>query len=314
MARFRPIDKEVARSAIGLPLDRPILLWVGRLSSYDKLDLTVLLDSLDAVPDAVLVIQGKETEPDYFWRMVHMRGLAGRIVPRSLDRNSMALLYSASDVLVAPADSVQECFGLVVAEALACGTPVVASDWDGYRDLVRSGESGWLCATHWDVGASHVAPMVPFVPNGLGHALLASSVHMDRQYLTAKVSELLGDSTARRVMSTAARKSAEAFGWERVVTSLETLLLRDVRTPSGEPARPPMFNIEWYRDYTSDESGCQCVPATRFDNLRPPLLDTSIRVAQDTTGEVLSSMWHRKVGEYRSSPLQFSPDGSASPS
>ena len=41
-------------------------------------------------------------------------------------------------------DNAQETFGLAVAEAMAAGLPLVASDWSGYRDLVRDGIDGYL--------------------------------------------------------------------------------------------------------------------------------------------------------------------------
>ena len=52
------------------------------------------------------------------------------------------------------ADNIQETFGLVVIEAMACGLPVVASDWDGYRDLVEDGVTGLLVPTTMVDGAT----------------------------------------------------------------------------------------------------------------------------------------------------------------
>ena len=50
-----------------------------------------------------------------------------------------AQVWHAADVFVSPSDNIQETFGLAVVEAMASGLPVVASDWDGYRDLVDDG-------------------------------------------------------------------------------------------------------------------------------------------------------------------------------
>ena len=51
-------------------------------------------------------------------------------------------VWHAADLFVSPSDSIQETFGLAVLEAMACGLPVVASDWDGYRDIVDDGQTG----------------------------------------------------------------------------------------------------------------------------------------------------------------------------
>lgn len=57
------------------------------------------------------------------------------------DNERLRTLYCAADVLVFP--SIQEAFGKVAAEALACGTPVVAFDATGPRDIVRHKQTGY---------------------------------------------------------------------------------------------------------------------------------------------------------------------------
>ena len=58
-------------------------------------------------------------------------------------------VWQAADVFSSFSDSIQETFGLVIIEAMACGLPVVASDWDGYRDLVVDGETGFSFPPAW---------------------------------------------------------------------------------------------------------------------------------------------------------------------
>lgn len=59
-----------------------------------------------------------------------------------LDKPSLVKLYQQSSLLVLP--SVQDGFGFVVSEALACGTPVLITDHVGARDIVRQGENGFV--------------------------------------------------------------------------------------------------------------------------------------------------------------------------
>ena len=63
-------------------------------------------------------------------------------------------VWHAADVFVSPSDNIQETFGLAVLEAMASGLPVVASDWDGYRDLVEDGQTGLLVPTTMVQGAT----------------------------------------------------------------------------------------------------------------------------------------------------------------
>ena len=63
-------------------------------------------------------------------------------------------VWRAADLAVSLVDNLQETFGLVVVEAMACGLPVVASDWDGYRDLVDPGVTGLLVPATMLAGAS----------------------------------------------------------------------------------------------------------------------------------------------------------------
>ena len=75
---------------------------------------------------------------------------------KSVSKKDKHLLYSGADIFVSPGDNIQETFGLAVAEALAYGLPPVVSDWDGYRDLVTDGETGFLVRSVFptDWGAS----------------------------------------------------------------------------------------------------------------------------------------------------------------
>ena len=56
-------------------------------------------------------------------------------------------VWHAADLVVSLVDNIQETFGLVIVEAMASGLPVVATDWNGYRDLVVDGETGFLVPT-----------------------------------------------------------------------------------------------------------------------------------------------------------------------
>ena len=77
---------------------------------------------------------------------MHFKRLGGA-EPVSEELKRQAL--SAADVALSLVDNTQETFGLAIAEAMAAGLPVIASNWNGYRDLVRHGVDGYLVPSRW---------------------------------------------------------------------------------------------------------------------------------------------------------------------
>ncbi len=146
---FRPIDKQEARRQLGLRDDDRILLFVGRIEPLKGLD--ILLGAAAQVESDsdcfVLVVGGdgstKEGEVPRLRHLASELGIAERVsFLGAVDHERLPLFYSAADVCVVP--SFYESFGLVALEAMACGTPVVASRVGGLAGTVRDGETGYL--------------------------------------------------------------------------------------------------------------------------------------------------------------------------
>lgn len=115
-----------------LDLPRPVFLYVGRVS-YEK-NLEAFLD-LDLPGSRVVYGVGPlEASLRRRYPAVHWRG----VVPR----DTLPAIYSAADVFVLPSRS--ETFGLVMLEAMACGTPVAAFPVAGPLDVVGSSDGGVL--------------------------------------------------------------------------------------------------------------------------------------------------------------------------
>lgn len=134
---FRPRDKAESRRRLGLP-ESGTLLMTASLHSSSHLKNTGLvaraLDSekLEGVRTLVAAQDSRTAQRDE------------RFIPLGYisDRDTMAMAYSAADLYVHPA--LAESFGLVIAEALACGTPVVAMNRSAMPELVIDGVTGWL--------------------------------------------------------------------------------------------------------------------------------------------------------------------------
>lgn len=141
---YRPLDKMAARRFLGLPEDKQLVLFGALKATGDARKGFHLLKPalqqlarLDSTQDTELVIFGSSTpdNPPDFGRPAHYLGSFS-------DDISLAMIYSAADVFVAP--SVQENLANTVVEALACGTPCVAFDIGGMPDMIDSETNGYL--------------------------------------------------------------------------------------------------------------------------------------------------------------------------
>lgn len=137
-------DRLTARRRVGLA-DAPTVFFLARLdrTHYFK-GLHFLIDAVARLPDAVLVVGGDgEWRAQYQARADASLGARARFVGDVPDE-ALPRYYRAADVVALPSVDRTEAFGLVLLEALACGTPVVASRLPGVRTLVDEGRTGYL--------------------------------------------------------------------------------------------------------------------------------------------------------------------------
>src|SRR5882762_1862490 len=140
------------RRRLNIGAEEPITLFLGRLSQMSKGDMGPLLIALSNVSHSGvsthLVIAGDDTQTNEARRLTALASELGCIQNLTIWPNPTAndkhMMYSGADIFVSPSDNIQETFGLTVAEALSYGLPAVVSDWDGYRDIVTDGETGFL--------------------------------------------------------------------------------------------------------------------------------------------------------------------------
>ena len=136
---FRPIDRAASRSKFAL--NAPTLLFVGNLVRLKGHDLVIR--ALRTLPEVDLLIVGSGPEE------VRLRGLARELGVSTRVRfmgpvphEQLAELYSAADALVLA--SSREGWPNVLLEAMACGTPVIASNVGGIPEIVATPEAGVL--------------------------------------------------------------------------------------------------------------------------------------------------------------------------
>lgn len=150
---FHTIPKLEARTKLGFKLNEEIVLYVGRFDSRKGIETLVKAFAQLSEPSRAhlkLVIVGG-SDPDHsdgyererIEKMVNELGLAEQtIFAGQIGHDLLPLYYTAADVCVIP--SHYEPFGLVAIEAMACGTPVVASAVGGLRFTVVPEETGLL--------------------------------------------------------------------------------------------------------------------------------------------------------------------------
>jgi D-inositol-3-phosphate glycosyltransferase len=198
---FQPHDPEESRRMLDLP-DGPLVLFVGRIDPVKGIDTLFegfqrLLESRDwaGAPPTLVFIGGliEEHGPgaDLQRLQEHARelGIADRVMFRgSQPRELLPYYYSAVDICTVP--SRYESFGLVAVEAMACGTPIVASRVGGLQFTIRDGQSGLL------------------VP------------HSDPVALAGGIEQVLTDHDLYHRMQAGARRAAIRYSWQMVTSSV----------------------------------------------------------------------------------------------
>ena len=121
---------EARQSPLTGVLAHPVALYVGRISYEKNIDAFLQLD----MPGTKVVCGVGPLEARLKAKYPQVRWLG------ILDRDSLAQVYASADVFVFPSRS--ETFGLVMLEAMACGTPVAAFPEDGPREVLGAGEGG----------------------------------------------------------------------------------------------------------------------------------------------------------------------------
>ncbi len=153
--RFRPMaperQRQELRRSLGLPEAAPLLLFVGRLAKEKSIDVLIRWhrEVRKHLPHSGLVIVGDGDERTQLEACARHLGLGASVHflgPKPW--NELPLYYQAADVFVTASRS--ETQGLVVPEALACGTPVVAADDPAYHDFIVPGRNGYLFQTAAD--------------------------------------------------------------------------------------------------------------------------------------------------------------------
>ncbi len=215
------------RARLGLERE-VVFLCLGRICPYSKMDLMPLFPALRRAEALgmgkggyALVLAGWADEgqdlPAALQRYAESMGIRIVLCLRPTDEERRAL-FAAADVFLSPSDNIQESFGLAVAEAGAAGLPVIASDFDGYRDIVVHGETGLLAPTLGFADTTETETQAMFWFDNQYHLKLSQSCAVHVPSLAEALARLGTNKTLRQSMGTAGRKRVlDLFSWDAVI-------------------------------------------------------------------------------------------------
>ncbi|MDB5453075.1 MAG: glycosyl transferase, group 1 family protein [Caulobacteraceae bacterium] len=255
----RPQARARARAELGLGEGDILILWVGRLSYFEKaFPQPMFLAAQQAAARAGVKVHfamagwfpGQNDEAAF---RLAAQAHAPDVAVSFVDGNDPARrgdLWAGSDIFLSLVDNIQETFGIAPLEAMAAGLPVVISDWDGYRSTVRHGVEGFLVPTLGgpaspigDSLALRLALEMDPYQVYVGTVAQHTAVHVGRA--AEALAALIASPDLRRRLGAAGRaRVAEAFDWPVVARQVHALVdeLAAIRAAAPDVASPRRMN------------------------------------------------------------------------
>ncbi|MEO9005036.1 MAG: glycosyltransferase family 4 protein [Ginsengibacter sp.] len=250
---FKPGDKKELRLKLGLPLDAFIILWIGRISPFDKADLLPLLlvfqilvkDNPNREIKLVIGGSGENIFNVIIDKCIVDLHLTNHIILiRPLPASLRHFYHACADVFVSPADNIQETFGITPLEAMACGIPQVVSDWNGYRDTVKHGQTGFLIPTYMADLDEEIVIKSGIYDNYdlLDHFEFAQTVAIDlKAFLTALQALIDSPALCKKMSENSRERAVNIYDWKNIIYLHEQLWQHQL-DKSNKQVNIPVFN------------------------------------------------------------------------
>lgn len=201
VSHFYPIPADEAKLYVGLKPDDRMILFVGRIEPLKGVDTLIQamsclqLTGKQRVHLAIIGGDPAASPREMSAEMARLQKLCDDLAVGQTvvflgkrDQDKLPYYYSAAELVVMP--SHYESFGMVALEAMACGTPVIASEVGGLAYLVKDGETGFT------------------IPD------------QEPETLCEKISWLLNDDEMHQTMSQRAVEYAQNYAWDKIASQI----------------------------------------------------------------------------------------------
>lgn len=279
--KFRPptpAEREEERRKLGIEPDEMVILYVGRLIHFAKVHpfpiFQAALAAAKTTGKKVRIIMAGWSPQQRLHDFIRLgaQTFAPGVTTQFVDGRSDDIRYKvwwAADVFSFPTDNLQETFPQTVIEAMSCGLPVVAADWDGCRDQVVHRVTGFLTKTYSIAGATADATSKVIIEEYRNQEFLGranQAVAVDLQQTAAAFTALINNAALRAQMGKAGRQRVlNEFTWEKVIRQYEEMWAEQeierqefVRASQGRQST----EIAAPAEYPSPEVSFQSYPAT----------------------------------------------------
>lgn len=254
---------EEYRKIENLDINTVRILTIGRISPTTKYDpyplITAVADIINENPELniELIIAGgaNQSELSLVQDMITEENMQNHIkVVTNFTNNQKDILYGSSDIYVSLIDNLQETFGISIIEAMQTGLPVIASDINGYKELIQQNKTGFKIPSLWcnDFFGNELSAIMDF--NTLQHQL-AQNMALDLEEFKNKLLLLINDKEKRRRMGQKACKDVNnRFTWPKIIKKYEDLwreLYQDsIKIDNKRSSYPDIFSNDYINTFS----------------------------------------------------------------
>ena len=207
----RSTDRAALRHEWGIPSDRTVLLFVGKLTPRKHPEAMLHL-AAQCGPNVHVVLVGSGSLEQALRADLKLMGLSNVSILGFVNQRRLPEVYALADIFVMPSE--EEPWGLVLNEAMAAGlAPVVCSDVGAAADLIREGETGFTFASR------------------------------DWQAMTTLVRQLVVDVDSRAAIGKAAHAASNRYSYDATTNGIvHALTSLDVYAPQATSASMALVN------------------------------------------------------------------------